>query len=115
MTTLWIIDDDRVLLESLKLALEENFQVRTFFDPYACLEAAKVGKPDVVLTDFEMERMDGLELIRMLSSLARAPRMILYSARLTKYLQQQALAAGALACFGKPFDLNELKRVIRQE
>jgi DNA-binding response OmpR family regulator len=115
MISLWIIDDDRLLLESLKLALEGIFRVKTFCDPYACLEAVKSGNPDVVLTDFEMEGLNGMELLRIFSGLTKSPRLIFYSAQLTEFLEQQALEAGASACFGKPFDLRELKRAIRQE
>lgn len=63
--------------------------------------------PGLVLADFMMPEMDGVELIRRLRSLPGLERvpMIIVTANGGIEVVHQALAAGAAAVIGKPFDV----------
>ncbi len=64
--TIFVVDDDPDILELLKHVLDlEGFDVRSFTNPEVALEAFRCAErpPEMVVTDFCMEPMNGLELI----------------------------------------------------
>ena len=61
------VDDEPMLLELLTLVLEPlGYVVRTFRDPASAVREFEAAnpKPDVIITDFAMHSMNGLDLIR---------------------------------------------------
>ncbi|MCK5241044.1 response regulator transcription factor [bacterium] len=130
MPKLLIIEDQPNFLESLRLALEgPYYRVR-------CVEDAEQGmlyvlnwEPDVVIADYALPGMDGIELIKRINIAGvlpvaplegkgdkgnNKPGIILLSARMDEDLEQKALAAGADRCLAKPFDLAMLTTMIRE-
>src|SRR5688572_16654276 len=77
MTTVYLVDDDPLVTDSLGMALrlETPYDVRVFLSGAAALAALAENPADVVITDFKMPGMDGLELLRRLR--ARLPEAIL--------------------------------------
>lgn len=67
MHTLLVVDDDPTILETLKTLLElESFRVLTAADGERGLRVAQEQRPDLILSDMMMPRMDGLEMIARL-------------------------------------------------
>jgi len=67
MANIALVDDDKNILASVSMLLEqEGYQVRTFSDPAAALTALTTAPPDLAVLDIKMPRMDGLELLRRL-------------------------------------------------
>src|SRR4051812_32962490 len=65
-TTIFVVDDDPDILNLIKHVLDlEGFEVRSFTDPREALEefAAAKERPEMVLTDYCMQPMNGMELI----------------------------------------------------
>ena len=65
--TVVIIDDQstgRKILEELVRTIERNLIVETYAEPDEVLERARVEIPDLVLTDYKMPTMDGVEFTR---------------------------------------------------
>ena len=60
-----IIDDEPMVLQSLRsfLTLETDYDIETFDSPAAALEAAKLNPVDLVMTDYLMPGMNGIELL----------------------------------------------------
>jgi DNA-binding response OmpR family regulator len=111
MARVLVIDDDPVILELLRVNFEiENFEVVTASDGREGLEKARTVKPDVVLSDIMMPRIDGLELVSMLREdpRTRALPVILLSAKAQNAEVQQGLDLGADDYVTKPFDPLEL-------
>jgi two-component system, chemotaxis family, CheB/CheR fusion protein len=64
---LLVVDDNRDSAESLALLLQvQGYEVQTAHDGLAALERARVFRPDVVLLDIGLPRMDGYEVARRL-------------------------------------------------
>ena len=111
MPKVLVIDDDPVILELLRVNFEiEGFAVVSAGDGKEGLERAKKDKPDLILTDIMMPRMDGLELV---TQLRREPKtaaipVILLSAKAQNAEVQAGLEAGADDYITKPFDPLEL-------
>lgn len=64
---IYVVDDKPALVDLAKLGLEAaGYAVRGFNNPAEVLAAIQVGAPipDILMTDFDMPQMTGLELIR---------------------------------------------------
>jgi CheY-like chemotaxis protein len=71
MSTILLADDNFGDTEALRLLLEfEGYRVVTTANGYAALRAAQRERPDLVITDWEMPLMDGIELCRQLKRCA---------------------------------------------
>jgi len=80
MATIALVDDDRNILTSIAMALEnEGHHVRTFTDGAAALAALTATPPDLAVLDIKMPRMDGLELLRRLRQKSNLPVIFLTS------------------------------------
>ena len=65
--TIALVDDDRNLLTSVQMALEEEgFKVQTYIDGENALVGLTRTPPDLAVIDIKMPRMDGEELLRKL-------------------------------------------------
>src|SRR5213595_2534612 len=80
MATIALVDDDRNILTSVTMLLEqEGYQVRTFSDGASALSALTAAPPDLAILDIKMPRMDGLELLRHLRQTSDLPVIFLTS------------------------------------
>ena len=106
-----VVDDDEDLraLLSFKL-LHSGFEVHNESDGENGLAAIELLHPDVVLLDWMMPRMTGLEVcqqLRSIPSIARTP-VILLTAKAEEIDVQRGLAAGADDYIVKPFSPRDL-------
>jgi len=111
-----VVDDDRVIQQLLQVNLElEGYDVvATASDGKEALDKIGTLKPDLVILDIMMPKMDGLEVCRHLKAdpaLARIP-VILLSARAQDLDIREGLDIGANAYLTKPFDPVELLEVV---
>ena len=111
-----VVDDDRVIQQLLEVNLElEGYQVAgTAADGREAIKMAEELKPDLILLDIMMPKMDGLEVCRHLKSdpkLAKIP-IVLLSARAQDMDIREGLDIGADAYLTKPFDPVELLDVV---
>ncbi len=113
MEKVLIIDDDENLVELLQVALKaEGFQVLTAGDGREGLRTAFDSRPDLILLDIMMPRMDGLETARRLQELCDIP-IILLTALSTTADVVKGLEIGADDYVTKPFAMEELIARIR--
>jgi DNA-binding response OmpR family regulator len=106
-----IVDDDRDTREMLTLALElEGFEVGQAANGLRLISAMHVDRPDVILLDVMMSWIDGFELCRAIKknpTFTDIP-VIFISARKSAEDEKTGLAAGAVAYFSKPIDMDGL-------
>jgi CheY-like chemotaxis protein len=112
MPRILIVDDHHFLLESLRLALEADYAVTAAYSVPQALALMDQCMPDLVITDYQMPFVNGLDFLEFLHQLSKPPKVIFYSGCLSRELEVLAIRAGAAACLPKPFELKELKRVI---
>ncbi|HEX8757130.1 MAG TPA: response regulator [Steroidobacteraceae bacterium] len=90
--------------------LSASYRIETVSDGEQALEAARRERPDLILSDIMMPRLDGLELLKALrsdESLRHVP-VILLSARAGEEARVEGLDAGADDYLIKPFSAREL-------
>ena len=67
---------------------------------------------DIVVTDFRMEEIDGIEVLEQILSKCRNTRVILITGYATVEVAREALMKGAFDFIAKPFKPRDLKAVI---
>ena len=103
-----IVDDEAHMREMLELGLSQfGFDVTSAPDGPAALALLEATRPDVIVLDVMMPKIDGTSLVPLLRRLTEAP-IVMLSARKEAPDKIAALTAGADDYVGKPFDLGEL-------
>lgn len=103
-----IVDDDADLTEGLRWYLEaEGYKVIAAPDGEAAVEVFRKEKPDLVILDVMMPRMDGIKVCETISNESDALIMML-SARDNEIDKVRALKLGADDYVTKPFNVSEL-------
>ncbi|HTP52895.1 MAG TPA: sigma-54 dependent transcriptional regulator [Anaeromyxobacteraceae bacterium] len=110
-----VVDDDAGVRYTLREILEaEGLEVAEAEDGLAALERVESFRPELVVTDLRMPRLDGMELLRRLSARAPAPRVVLITAHGSERQAVEAMKSGAYDYFRKPFETEELLAVVRR-
>jgi signal transduction histidine kinase/class 3 adenylate cyclase len=111
-----VVDDlpdmQRMLVSRI---VEWNYAALSAGDGETALELARQHRPDLIIADWLMPRMDGLELIQALKKdpkLASIP-VILLTARSDDESRLLGTTSGADAFLGKPFNTQELQGIVR--
>jgi len=109
-----LAEDDRAVRDALQRALElEGHEVRTVADGAAALAAYDVERPEILLLDWMMPVLDGLEVCRRLRDLGDRTPILILSARTEVGDRVAGLDAGADDYLPKPFALDELLARVR--
>ncbi|MEO0895496.1 MAG: response regulator [Bacteroidota bacterium] len=106
-----IIDDEEDLLDLYEYNFSKRgFRVLTFNRASKALDYISQNRPDIILCDWMMPEMDGLELCKTIKSnltTAEVP-FLMVTCRTEKSAVRQALAAGVSDFISKPIGMDEL-------
>lgn len=112
---LLIVDDQfgiRILLsEVFQKAGYETYQAANGIQ---ALEIVKEQNPDLVLLDMKIPGMDGLEILKRMKTINKDIRVIIMTAYGELDMIQEAKELGAITHFAKPFDIDEIRDVVKQ-
>ncbi len=111
-----IIDDEVTITNALRRHLQSDHDVTVQNDPVAALAMIKDGAAfDVILCDMMMPKLNGAQLHRELVVIApgQAAVTILMTGGSVPRDAIELLATGRVANLTKPFDLDELRALIR--
>jgi len=115
MKPILIVDDEAVMRESLRDWLTDGgYQVEMASDGEEALKTIAERDFDVIILDLKLPGKDGIEVLRE----AREKRPQLKGVIITAYpsipTAVEAMREGAVDYLTKPFDLNELEKIIRE-
>ncbi|MEV0530489.1 response regulator transcription factor [Kitasatospora sp. NPDC050463] len=111
---LLVVDDEPALRDALESSLAfEGYEVATATDGYEALESVEREKPDLVLLDIMMPRMDGLTAVRRMRSRGDTVPVLMLTARDAVGDRVTGLDVGADDYLAKPFELDELLARVR--
>lgn len=113
MSRIALVDDDRNILTSVAMTLEaEGFEVETYNDGQAALEAFEKKLPDMAVLDIKMPRMDGMDLLQRLRKKTTMP-VIFLTSKDDEIDEVLGLRMGADDYVKKPFSQRLLVERIR--
>ncbi len=110
--TLFIVDDEMMVTSSLEtmLMLETTHKIYTFNHPEDALEQLDALKPDVVVSDFSMPGMDGIQFLKAVKQRHPEATLILLTGYADKQNAIEAInSVGIYRYIEKPWDNEELK------
>lgn len=108
-----IVEDESALAEAIAYALKrEGFQTLVATDGQTGLRMALMEKPDLVVLDLMLPKLDGWEICRILRAKSTVPILIL-TARGEEHEKVLGLELGADDYIVKPFSMRELIARIR--
>src|SRR6267154_4044975 len=118
MATIALVDDDKNILASVTMLLEqEGYHVRSYTDGASALTALAANPPDMAILDIKMPRMDGMELLRRLRQATEIP-VIFLTSKDEEIDELMGLNAGADDYIRKPFSqrllLERVRAVLRR-
>jgi two-component system, OmpR family, response regulator ChvI len=118
MTLIALIDDDINIVTSLKILFEsEEFNVITAHDGEAGYDLITVQKPDLVILDIKMPKMDGIDLLQKLRASITLP-IIMLTSKDDEIDQITGFQSGADDYITKPFSqrllLERVKTLLRR-
>jgi AmiR/NasT family two-component response regulator len=108
-----LVDDDILVVEAIQRIIERIGYTVTgrAADGFQAIEATRTLRPDIVLMDVKMPKMDGIEAARQIQACCPTP-VVLLTAHESPELVEQASEAGIGAYLVKPPRAPEMKRAI---
>ena len=108
MSRVLVVDNERAIREMLELSLEHRgFEVRSAADGVAALTETRAWRPDAILLDVVLPKIDGITLLPELRRITEAP-ILMVSARNELADRVAGLESGADDYISKPFEMVEL-------
>ncbi len=114
MNTILIIEDDKAIVDVLRMILEhDGFKIEHAYNGPQGLEKFSSFKPDVVLLDIRMPKMDGIEVLQEIRKIDTRSIVIMISGHGNIETAVQTTKLGAYDFISKPFDVERLKLTIQ--
>ncbi len=115
MAKIMVIDDEQSVCDLMRKLLEpEGFQVITETDAMKSLIVANQEKPDCVLLDIKMPKLDGVEVLSKIKSANKDVQVIMITGYGNLENAMESMKLGAFDYITKPFDLEFLKNLVQR-
>ncbi len=111
-----LVDDEPDIVEVFAKRLQlEGYEVLMAIDGEAALAKARQEKPDLIILDLMLPKMDGYKVCSFLKKDSRSAQIpiIIVTARIQDSEEKLGYECGANAYFTKPFDSTDLMAKIR--
>jgi two-component system, NtrC family, response regulator AtoC len=109
-----IIDDDKSLLESYTVLLEDEFQVSTAESGESGLELLRHEDVHLILLDVRLPDISGIEVLRRIKALDENVDVIMITAVKDVRVAVEAIKLGAYDYLEKPFEIDEILALLRR-
>jgi len=115
MSSILIVDDEQSYRQLLSLVFEgDGHSIRTAMNGREALELLQAESADIVISDVKMPDMDGIGLLRAVRETLPDVGVILMTAFASVETAREAFKLGADDFIQKPFDVEELKLIVRK-
>ncbi len=109
-----VVDDEKNIQEIIEILLEEfNFEVEKASDVSSAFELIKENYYDLAFVDLRLPDGSGIEVLRKLKEKSKKTEVVIITAFASSETAVEAIKLGAYDYISKPFELNELRLLIR--
>lgn len=115
--TILLVDDHEIFLQAMISNIESpDYEIKTLNDGYYLFEAIEKEKPDLIVLDMQMPKLDGVKTCRTLknSEEYKDIPIIISTGTEDSVEEQKVKMFGAAEYVVKPYDYNKFKKVIRK-
>lgn len=114
MKNVLIADDDPLNQRIFTELLEEDYELSIVEDGEACIESIKQRKPDLLLLDYSMPQLNGLEVCQNLRKDERFQDLpiIIVTGHASQDTHDECIEAGATDFCSKPFELSHFRNMV---
>ena len=108
MIKVMVADDNKSFAQTVTMYLQSKEDIEVTgvaYDGWECIEIIRETKPDVVLLDMLMPRLDGLAVLDRLHYMSHQPKVIMLTAYSQNSMIERAMLKGATDYLIKPFEL----------
>lgn len=113
--TILVVDDETDMLETCaRIFRRSGYTCLTTSSGQEALALLERERPDLILTDLRMPRVDGLTLLRRVKQLAPETPVVIFTAYVSEASAREVLEAGAAAYLPKPFTAAQLRLTVEQ-
>jgi DNA-binding NtrC family response regulator len=109
---LLIVDDEPLIIEVLSEHFKAAYDIETATNGADALTAVLRARPDAVLLDINMPRMNGVEVLKDIKKIDETIAVIMVTANEQVSLAADALKTGAFGYVPKPFDFRYLDHML---
>jgi DNA-binding NtrC family response regulator len=110
-----VIDDEKIVGDMAKLSLEQDgYNVETFLNAEPALKRLQEEQFDVVVTDYKMKGIDGMEVLKTVKDRYPKTQVIMITAFANLDAAIEALRRDVHDFFPKPVKIKELKASIKR-
>lgn len=114
-TTILILDDERIVLNRLRPALEKTgFEVEVFSRSLDAAERIKETRFDIVITDLKMQGLDGMQFLTMVKERSPETEVIVITGFATMETAKESFQKGVFDFLAKPFKISEMIEVVKK-
>jgi CheY-like chemotaxis protein len=112
---IFVVDDEPMLLELATVILEpQGFTVKSFRDPELAVDAFNKAspKPDLVITDYAMHSMNGMQLVEQIHRLEPRQKILLVSGTVGEEVFRESPAQPDMF-LAKPYQAHQLTEAVK--
>jgi len=109
-----VVDDKKVIGDFFNLTMGYyGHQITVVHDLKHTLEAIKGQQFDIAFMDVMMPGCDGVEILKEVKAISPGLPVVMMSGYSLDEKRQQASLLGAVGCLKKPFEVDEIRRIIK--
>lgn len=113
--TIVVIDDEAGICDILKKLLEpDGYGVFTSCDPEEGIKVVEEKRPDCVLLDIKMPKLDGIDVLTRIKGFDQNIAVVMITGYGTLESAMESMKIGAFDYITKPFDLDYVKNVVER-
>ncbi len=110
---LLVVDDNIGIIESMEMLFCEDFEVLAASSVTEAMIILRKVQPDIILLDYLMPGLNGIQLLREIKQMKIASRIILFTASVWESVREEVMDLGVDGFIRKPFDIWEIEALAR--